>query len=345
MFSNTNSLPIAVITSLAVSEAGKVLYWDADDTQEAVAARGISYTLFYAIFGNLLRWSYGYRLLQIPIKDEEEEEFDYGTMTSDYGTSSGSGSIMSSSRPHSPILFSGRSSKCGVNASRSTSVNETSGLLSSFPALPSDAADDQLPQDDQLSMKTHVKRKMATWARSIHQFMTPPLYAAFLAIAVGLIPPLKKLMYDTFVHASVTLAIQSCGKAAVPIILVCLGAQLTDILEKQMQQQETHYNRKAVATAISIRMVLAPLVVIPIVLAFVRYGSAYAGVAADPVFSVMMIIVGCTPTAINLVQISQVTGAFEDEMLHLLFWSYGVVCVPVFTLVVFAALNIVDTFL
>lgn len=39
MFSNTNSLPIAVITSLAVSEAGKVLYWDADDTQEAVAAR------------------------------------------------------------------------------------------------------------------------------------------------------------------------------------------------------------------------------------------------------------------------------------------------------------------
>lgn len=39
LFSNTNSLPIAVISSLAVLDAGKILYWDADDTQAAVAAR------------------------------------------------------------------------------------------------------------------------------------------------------------------------------------------------------------------------------------------------------------------------------------------------------------------
>lgn len=39
MFSNTNSLPIAIISSLAVSEAGKILFWNADDTQESVAAR------------------------------------------------------------------------------------------------------------------------------------------------------------------------------------------------------------------------------------------------------------------------------------------------------------------
>lgn len=39
MFGNTNSLPIAIISSLAVSEAGKILFWDADDTQDSVAAR------------------------------------------------------------------------------------------------------------------------------------------------------------------------------------------------------------------------------------------------------------------------------------------------------------------
>lgn len=39
MFSNTNSLPIAVMTSLAVSEAGKLLYWKADDSRADVAAR------------------------------------------------------------------------------------------------------------------------------------------------------------------------------------------------------------------------------------------------------------------------------------------------------------------
>lgn len=39
VFGNTNSMPIAIITSLAVSEAGQILFWDADDSQEFVAAR------------------------------------------------------------------------------------------------------------------------------------------------------------------------------------------------------------------------------------------------------------------------------------------------------------------
>lgn len=39
MFQNTNSLPLATISSLAVSEAAKILFWNAEDTPEAVAAR------------------------------------------------------------------------------------------------------------------------------------------------------------------------------------------------------------------------------------------------------------------------------------------------------------------
>lgn len=39
MFSNSNSLPIATISSLAVSEAVNILYWGPNDTPEAVAAR------------------------------------------------------------------------------------------------------------------------------------------------------------------------------------------------------------------------------------------------------------------------------------------------------------------
>lgn len=39
MFSNSNSLPIATISSLAVSEAAHILFWGENDTPEAVAAR------------------------------------------------------------------------------------------------------------------------------------------------------------------------------------------------------------------------------------------------------------------------------------------------------------------
>jgi predicted permease len=39
MFSNSNSVPIAIISSLAVSDAIKTLAWTDDDTSESVAAR------------------------------------------------------------------------------------------------------------------------------------------------------------------------------------------------------------------------------------------------------------------------------------------------------------------
>lgn len=172
--------------------------------------------------------------------------------------------------------------------------------------------------------------------------MSPPLYAALLALCVGLFPPLKHLMYDedSFFYASITKAIESCGKASVPIVLVCLGAQLKSIRDTQ-QTNTTQKSKKPITLSILIRMFLTPLCVLPIVFLFAKFGQSWSELANDPMFLVSMIVVGCTPTAINLSQITQVSGAFEEEMLNVLFWSYGVICIPVCTLVVFLALILV----
>ncbi|KAI9257236.1 auxin efflux carrier [Phascolomyces articulosus] len=363
MFSNTNSLPIAVITSLAVSEAGKVLFWGADDNQQAVAARGISYALFYAIFGNLLRWSYGYSLLQRWEEDDEDDDTSTVADYTDRRDQLSSPRLEYGSMRSSSVTSSTASSMANVDTRRTSSVtlegnqghltpittkqkpNETTNLLS-FPTLPSDdleASSNNAATHEPKGTIPHTGYIVVRTAKKINKYMTPPLYAALLALVVGLIPPLKHLMFDksSFLYPCLTSAIQNCGRAAVPLILVCLGAQLTDIYHSPQNNQVKY---RPVATAISTRMFLMPLLVIPIVLTFVAYGEQWSAIAADPVFSVMMIILGCTPTAINLVQISQVTGCFENEMLRVLFWSYGVICVPIFTLIVFLALNIVDKF-
>lgn len=311
--------------------------------------RGISYTLFFAIFGNILRWSYGYSLLQNDGKGGLGS--DEGTVVVEYGATHHGDEEISQhlSSPPSSLsrrsllddaeegqIFSRPDSTTTIAGEHHKPVNESTSLLSSFPHLPGDENDNK--------QRPAWVEKIVKIARLINSYMTPPLYAALLALFVGLIPPLKDLMYDKqgFLYPSLTSAIQSCGKAAVPIILVCLGAQLTDIL--QMHRSSLALT-KPVMTAVAVRTLLLPLMVIPIVIAFVNFGSSWSAIASDPVFSTMMIIVGCTPTAINLVQICQVTGAFEDDMLRVLFWSYGVICVPMFTLVVFLALNIVDRFL
>lgn len=176
----------------------------------------------------------------------------------------------------------------------------------------------------------------------LNDYMSPPLYSALLALVVGLCPPLKHLMYDTdsFLYASITKAIESCGKASVPIVLVCLGAQLKCIRDTQ-QTNTTPKSSKPISLSIFIRMFLTPLCILPIMFAFAAFGSRWSDLASDPMFIVSMVVVGCTPTAINLSQITQVSGVFEEEMLNVLFWSYGVICIPVCTFVVFLALIMV----
>ena len=103
--------------------------------------------------------------------------------------------------------------------------------------------------------------------------------------------------------------------------------------------------KKPVTLAIVLRMIIPPFIVVPLLVLFVKYGAQWSSLAGDPVFITMMIVLGCTPTAINLVQITQVNHIFEEEMLRMLFWSYGVVCVPACTLLVFLALSVVDKLL
>lgn len=317
MFCNTNSLPVAIISSLAFSEAGKILYWGPDDTEEMVSARGISYTLFFGLFCNIVRWSYGYNLLQKKAEDDD-------SLTTIYSKGSDYGSINDASRRSSAATVSGENDlEYESRSLKAPSRNTTSNF------------------DHEEEAESSWKRCFVSFFVSVDKFMSPPLYAALLALIVGLTPPLKNLMYnqESFFYASITKAIESCGKASVPIVLVCLGAQLKSIRETQQTSTAPY---KPVALSIFIRMFLTPLCVIPIVFAFAYFGKAWSELASDPMFIVSMVVVGCTPTAINLSQITQVNGIFEEEMLNVLFWSYGVICIPVCTLVVSLALIMVE---
>ncbi|KAI7901211.1 dynein light chain 1, cytoplasmic [Cokeromyces recurvatus] len=336
MFSNSNSLPIAIISSLAVSEAAHILYWGENDTTEAVAARGISYTLFFAIFGNLIRWSYGYHLLQRHNGDEEVvvNYTDYQTISSDTrlpSSSSSSSSLLLHDQEATHPSHSKLPSRQLSSVTITVIADENTNLLSQV--------NKQAPAPETSS------NLMILLAKRINRFMSPPLYAAIAALIIGLTPPLKSILYNkqSFLYPSFTKAVESCGKAAVPIILTCLGAQLYSI--SKSQHETSPAMKKPVVTAIAIRMCLMPFLVVPIIILFVLYGSRFSSLASDPVFVTMMIVLGCAPTAINLVQITQVNNIFEEEMLRMLFWSYGVVCIPLCTFVVFLALNVVDRML
>jgi predicted permease len=172
--------------------------------------------LFFAIFGNLIRWSYGYQLLRkrddddCIIADEEEitvpitstyHSFDnnHNNASTSTSTSSAAASDSEDSDYLAPAKRDGMPSR-QLSAVTITVVDESSSLLPQTHKLDNNKQLKTInnnPTPDDNIFKIILKR--------INGFMSPPLYAAFLALLVGL-TPLKPLMYDkqSFLYPSFT---------------------------------------------------------------------------------------------------------------------------------------------
>ncbi|OZJ02761.1 hypothetical protein BZG36_03352 [Bifiguratus adelaidae] len=438
MFGNTNSLPIALIQGLAYSKVGQSLWQDGNDSAERVAARGISYILFYAIFGNILRWSYGYKLLtpKIALPDDIDQTRIDATLSG--VRNSGSREVGAETVPASPLSTDNEeyvrsiprahghsnshsqpstliqddasdSSESLVDdddttqaevtffkpIDRTTSrrspsnrglrppsertqnllnpwsqydISDTDSMykqhvitptlqprtsLTSFPAVELDRIGESDAHKKMNTMKRHLLRTVSTIGQKIEplsRYITPPLYAAGAALIVGLIPSLQDFLFNpsSIVYPSLTKAFESCGSAAVPIILICLGAQMSDFLVRRQEQkacglsEDQKMGKRAAIITVCARMVVIPLFVFPLVAAFVQWGDVLSSIVTDPVFGVTMIILGCAPTAINLIQICQVNGIYEDEMARVLVISYGILSIPCLVVVVMGALWVIQ---
>ncbi|KAI1316193.1 hypothetical protein EDD11_010365 [Mortierella claussenii] len=297
VFSNTNSLPMALVQSLALSDAGTQLLRDAHDTKEQVAARAISYILFYAIFGNLIRWSYGYSLL-VP-KDPEEPPLalappmspeEYGNHHEQYSQepfeslADHSPAVLVQLDGHAPPPFLTpysvhHGSQSSASSVRTLQVDPDEDVLGdeeqgtrqkpshsrffnfslpltkrNYPGPPSTHLQPLPPSMDghvltrastllqpESPLKKHLthrrhrrptskilKQTAMTVYQRIQKVLTPPLLTAIVALVIGLVPALHKVFMspESKFYAFVVHPVEGCGDAAIPLILLCLGAQV-----------------------------------------------------------------------------------------------------------------------
>ncbi|KAF9207603.1 hypothetical protein BGZ49_000057 [Haplosporangium sp. Z 27] len=247
LFSNTNTLPMALMQSLAFSAAGGRLLRDENDTREDVAARGISYILFYAIFGNLIRWSYGFSLL-VP-KDKVEVE----NWESDLQLPAPSVLI------HVDMPPSGTSDTSKLSSLDSSQIADTQDVGSSIPPkLKSPKLSPSAPsylhshlhshlhlskKSSKLSIKSSsdsiIVRTASTAFERVRKIITPPLFTALISLVIGLVPALHQLFMSpqSTVYRFLVRPIEGCGNAAIPMILLCLGAQVVHFAQSSRQRK------------------------------------------------------------------------------------------------------------
>ncbi|KAF9944072.1 hypothetical protein BGZ65_012678, partial [Modicella reniformis] len=82
------------------------------------------------------------------------------------------------------------------------------------------------------------------------------------------------------------------------------------------------------------RLVLVPSICLLVIMFWPK--SLSPMLTKDPTFSLVMVLIVASPTAVNLVQLSQVKDFFVRDMTGVLFWSYcvfGLPCVLLWSLV------------
>ncbi|KAF9151635.1 hypothetical protein BG015_006419 [Linnemannia schmuckeri] len=222
MFFNNNSLPIALVQSLALSGAAKLLLRDEDDTAEAVLARGVSYILFTSVFDNLVRWSFGLNLLSHHKGDEINGKDNGPTDTNNINSSSTGPLVISNDEQRDVIID-----------------------------VDSHAAPHALPPTT-TSSRTWSAR-LTTILKKARELLQPPLVTAIVALIVGLIRPLHHILMDPDSKVFIFLIrpLDTCGRAAVPMILLCLGAQVLSFDSNTPGQAATTETSSATTTASS----------------------------------------------------------------------------------------------
>ncbi|KAG9287140.1 hypothetical protein G9A89_001034 [Geosiphon pyriformis] len=293
IFNNVTSRPIGLIQALATTEAIKLLLWGEKDTPPEAVARGISYALINTLMANVLRFSLGTWLL----KKDEKQVGNLDQTHEEQGDSSSISDAINSSHPNEDLIY-----------------RETTTLLN----------------HPQSKYENGFKKRAIEKIKSIQGFLNPPLYAALIAIFVGISPPLKELFFGTSfpLFSSLTRAIRYIGDMTIPMTLLMLGAQLNNLTPRKNRQ-----SLPSIMYILLFRFILMPIIGIFLVV-FLR--SWYLN---DPMLWFILMLEASGPSAITIMNMAQVTGAFQEEAATLLFYSY-LVLAPFITVTMMCILTI-----
>ncbi|KAI5836348.1 hypothetical protein K523DRAFT_258370 [Schizophyllum commune Tattone D] len=203
------------------------------------------------------------------------------------------------------------------------------------------------------------------WA-AFNEFMTVPLWAALASVIVACVRPLQHTL-EAHVQP-IKGALTQAGNCSIPLTLVVLGAYFykepqegqsasksggikswvrsaTNVFRPAWWRGELQERRsssivirepepktpgetRTVAIAVLSRMVVTPLVLMPLMALAAKYD--WHSVFEDPVFVVANVLLVSSPPALTLAQITQAASgdAFERLISRTIFWSYCVVTPP-----------------
>ncbi|CAI5756163.1 unnamed protein product [Candida verbasci] len=329
VFGNSNSLPVSLTLSLAYTLPD--LLWDdiEDDSSEKVAGRGILYLLIFQQLGQVLRWSWGFNKLL-----RKRSHLELNT----YYTKNGIIVHEENSRLLDTEQQNQQQQHLQINY-----VEPEVDQNVTFQEIQSSSCDSSSTSDvEALELKSTPWYNQVPILSQFISFMNPPLWAMLFSVTVASVPFLQNLFFDTsgngsFIHNTLTTAINNLGSVSIPLILVVLGSNLYP--SKDIPPASKHYSRILVGSLLS-RMILPSIILLPLIALCVKYINI--SILDDPIFLIVSFILTISPPAIQLSQISQLNQIYQKEMNGVLFWGYVILTLPTTIFIVVCSLEVLE---
>ncbi|KAF0369732.1 auxin efflux carrier [Gigaspora margarita] len=160
------------------------------------------------------------------------------------------------------------------------------------------------------------------------KFMNPPLYAALIAMVFVSIPPLRSFFFGKNAPLMpLTQAVEYIGSVSVPLTLLTLGAQL-----KNLSSSKSKSIANMIAYVLTCRLVIMPVIGTVMVLLTKHW------YLSDPMLWLILILMASGPTAVNCINLTQLTDNYQEEMSAVLFYGY-VVSIPLVTILLMVILS------
>ncbi|CAG8490036.1 6703_t:CDS:2 [Ambispora gerdemannii] len=184
------------------------------------------------------------------------------------------------------------------------------------------------------SISTIFKNMILKIVTSIREIMNPPLYAAVLAVIVGTIPTLKNLFFghNAILYPTITKTMITLGNLSIPITLLLLGTQLNNSPPTAKDSQLF----PTIGWVMASRFLFVPIFGISLVYLTRTWYSYY-----DPMLWFVLMLLSASPTAVNCINLTQLTGTFQEEMSTLLFYSY-VLTAPILTFLIMIMILVIQ---
>ncbi|XP_027159741.1 protein PIN-LIKES 2-like [Coffea eugenioides] len=308
-FGNTGNLPLAIV--------GSVCHSSSNPFGQECQRTGVAYVSLAQWVSALLVCTLVYHMMEPPVDHYEVVEVEQGEIQEHVSTNDLSRPLLveaewpgmeENETEHCKTPFIARVFTCVSSISESNLPNPDS----------LEEGEPRSPESIRCLAEPRMVRRIRIVAEQtpVRQILQPPMIATILAFIIGMVPPIKSVVYgDDAPLNFVTDSLEMVAAPLVPAVILGIGAMLAE---------GTDNNESRLGIRTTVGIIVARLLVLPLIGIGVVYlaGKANFVIHGDQMYIFVLLLQYTTPSAILFGAVASLRGYAVSEASAVLFWQH-----------------------